>query len=65
MAKIASAVVISEQDNVATATRNIASGEKVMISFGSKTTELFVKDNIKASAGFHKQLFHSHRCSIR
>jgi len=47
MEKIASAVVISEQDNVATATRNIASGEKVMISVGSKTTELFVKDNIK------------------
>ena len=47
MDKIASAVVISEQDNVATAARNINAGEKVMASIGSRTAEFPVKDNIK------------------
>ena len=47
MDKVASAVVISEQDNVATATRNINAGEKVRASVGSKTGEFSIKDNIK------------------
>jgi len=47
MEKIASAVVISEQDNVATATRNIAAGEKITVNIGNKSTELLIKDNIR------------------
>ncbi len=47
MKKIASAVVISEQDNVATATRNIAAGEKITVNIGNKSTELLIKDNIR------------------
>jgi altronate dehydratase small subunit len=47
MEKTASAVVISEQDSVATATRHISAGEKIAVSIGSKAIELSVKDNIK------------------
>ncbi|HUU65185.1 MAG TPA: UxaA family hydrolase [Dehalococcoidales bacterium] len=45
--KLASAIVISEQDSVATATRNIKAGEKVKVSSGGKEYELLVKDDIK------------------
>ena len=44
--RLASAIVISEQDSVATATRNIKAGEKVMVSSGGKEYELLVKDDI-------------------
>ena len=45
--RLASAIVISEQDSVATATRNIKAGEKVKVSSGGKEYELLVKDDIK------------------
>jgi len=45
--KLASAIVISEQDSVATATRNIKAGEKVTVSSGGEEYELLVKDDIK------------------
>ena len=45
--KLASAIVISEQDSVATATRNIKAGETVMVSSGGEEYELLVKDDIK------------------
>ena len=45
--KPASAIVISEQDSVATATRNIKAGEKVTVSSGGEEYELLVKDDIK------------------
>ena len=45
--KLASAIVISEQDSVATATRNIKAGEKVTVSSGGEEYELLVKDGIK------------------
>lgn len=45
--KLASAIVISEQDSVATATRNIKGGEKVTVSSGGEEYELLVKDDIK------------------
>lgn len=45
--KPAAAVVISEQDNVATATRNIKAGEKVTVRFGGEENELLIKNDIK------------------
>ncbi len=42
-----SAVVISEQDSVATATRNIKAGEKITVKVGDKETELLIKNDIK------------------
>ena len=45
--KLASAIVISEQDSVATATRNIKAGEKVTVSSSGEEYELLVKDDIK------------------
>lgn len=47
MEKIASVVVISEQDNVATATRNIAAGEKVTVNIGNKAAEFQIKEDIR------------------
>ncbi len=47
MAKIASVVVITGQDNVATATRNISAGEKVRVSVGNRIDELSVREDIK------------------
>jgi len=45
--KTASAVVISEKDNVATATRAIKSGEKLTVRVGEKETEIAIKNDIK------------------
>ena len=45
--KPAAAVVISEQDNVATATRGIKAGEKVTVRVGGGENELLVKSDIR------------------
>ena len=45
--KPAAAVVISEQDNVATATRDIKAGEKVTVRVGGEENELLVKNDIR------------------
>ena len=42
--RLASAIVISEQDSVATATRDIKAGEKVTVSGGGKEYENMVQD---------------------
>ena len=45
--KTASAVVISEKDNVATATRVIKAGENPTVRVGEKETEIALKNDIK------------------
>lgn len=45
--KPAAAVVISEQDNVATATRDVKAGEKVTVRVGGEENELLVKSDIR------------------
>ena len=45
--RLASAIVISEQDSVATATRDIKAGEKVTVSSGGEEYEILAKDDIK------------------
>ncbi len=43
----ASAVVISEKDNVATATRVVNAGEKLAVRVGGKETEIAIRNDIK------------------
>ena len=45
--KTASAVVISEKDNVATATRAIKAGEKLAVRVGERGVEIAIKNDIK------------------
>ena len=45
--RTASAVVISEKDNVATATRVVNAGEKLAVRVGEKETEIAIKNEIK------------------
>ena len=45
--KTASAVVISEKDNVATATRAIKAGDNLTVRVGEKETEIALKNDIK------------------
>jgi len=45
--KTASAVVISEKDNVATATRAVKTGEKLAVRVGEEEKEIAVKSDIK------------------
>ena len=45
--KPAAAVVISEQDDVATATRDIKTGEKVTVRVSGKESEILVNNDIK------------------
>ena len=45
--KPVAAVVISEQDDVATATRDIKTGEKVAVKVGGKVNEMLVNNDIK------------------
>ena len=45
--KTASAVVISEKDNVATATRAVKAGENLAVRVGEKETEIAIKNEIK------------------
>jgi len=45
--KPVAAVVISEKDDVATATRNIKTGEKVTVKVGGEENEVLVNNDIK------------------
>ncbi len=45
--KPAAAVVISEQDNVATATRGIKAGEKLTVRVGGEAKEILIKNDVR------------------